>query len=176
MRTVRNHGGEGLAISVGRGALLAIATSMVISCGGSTTAPTPAPQVQLPDGIYSLTINSTGSCVQSSIGGAPAPSSAITAAVASQRSGASWVVRLSDAGAGTLTITLNASQSGSTVAGSASGSLTIGTVRVTLTHTFSGAASGGGVTGVVQPAVTYEAVAGNASTICSANAWTLMPR
>ena len=28
----------------------------------------------------------------------------------------------------------------------------------------------------VQPGVTYEAVAGNASTICSANVWTLAPR
>ena len=171
-----DHCADGLAISVGRVALLVLATSIAIACGGSTTAPTPAPQVQLPDGNYSLTINATGSCVQTSAGGAPAVSSAISAAVTSQRSGNSWMVRLSDAGAGTLTITLNASQSGSTVAGSAAGSLTINPVRVTLNHTFSGAASGGGVTGLVQPGVTYEAVAGNASTICSANVWTLAPR
>jgi hypothetical protein len=178
MRAVSNHCVDGLSDSrVGRALLLMLVTSAAISCGGSTITPTPAPQVQLPDGNYSLTINSTGSCFQNSSGGAPAVSSTITTAVTLQRSATSWAVRLNDANAGNLTVTLNPSQSGSTVAGSATGSLTVDPVRVTFNHTFSGAAqASGGATGLVQPHVTYEAVAGNASTNCVNNVWTLTPR
>ena len=178
MRAVNNHCMDGLSDAyVGRAVLLVLVASVAMSCGGSTTAPTPALQVQLPDGNYSLTINSTGSCFQNSSGGAPAVSSTITAAVTLQRSGTSWAVRPNDAGAGNLTVNLNPSQSGSTVAGSAAGSLTVDPVRVTFNHTFSGAAqASGGATGLVQPNVTYEAVAGNASTNCLNNVWTLTPR
>ena len=160
-------------------ALVAMCVTLAAGCGGySGPSPTsPPPLVQLPDGSYTLTIASSGSCVQTSSGGSAAVDSVLNAAVESRQNGDGWQVRLSDASAGTLNITLAPSRSEATVFGSTSGSVTAGAVRVTLAHTIFGAArAGGGLTGLIQPTVTYEAVAGGASTICTSNTWTLAPR
>jgi hypothetical protein len=115
--------------------------------------------------------------LQSSTGGAPSVDSVLTAAVESRQTGNGWQVRLRDASAGTLEITVTPSRSASTVFASATGTATAGAVRVTLAHTLFGAArEGGGITGLIPTIVTYEAVTGGASATCQNNTWTLAPR